>query len=89
MPEVSTREEVYKAIDGERDYQGKWDRDNPGHKDADEAVAFWIICMEQYIQKAKVALTKELNTTQALHEIRKVAALGVACMEYNGAPQRE
>ena len=75
------REEVYKLIDGERDYQdGKY----PHMKEMDEAtpVANWILYMEYQLTDAKYAIYN-LKPALALEHIRKVTALGVACMENN------
>lgn len=83
---MSTRVEVYQAIDGERIYQDS----KPNHSWAQDnmtSVAAWILYMEEHLARAKRAVY-ELNETQALHEVRKVTALGVACMEHKGAPRR-
>ena len=71
-----TREEVYKLIDGEREYQKfKW---NQVFDDSKWSLSDWIVFIERYIQEAKN------NTGFEKHEvdsIRKIAALAVACME--------
>ena len=87
------RKEVYNAIDEEREYQQKWDRERDDKslpkRDETMAVEAWILWMEDYLQKARSAASTFVDKTEALHAIRKVVALGVACMEYNGAPRRE
>ena len=84
------RKEVYKRIDGERDYQDKtWvaRRTKDGTPDEEKSVAEWIIYIENHLLKAKHAVYY-LDTNRALAEVRKVAALAVRAMEIHGAPER-
>jgi hypothetical protein len=87
MPRTPRRE-VYAAIDSERSYQGmKWG-------DPTKTVAEYILYMEHYLGRARaIASSTDMsgqgNKAKAMDEIRKVTALGVVCMEDNGAPQRE
>lgn len=80
------REDVYKLIDGERDYQDSLPNHSQAH-DLNHSVGDWLIFMEHQIDKAKTAFY-ELDTTMALRHIRKATALGVVCMEYNDTPER-
>lgn len=78
-----TRFEVYEAINTERAYQDKkWGA--AGVSSIDE--------FSLYIAGYTADLVKEtshnLTGTEALNIIRKIAALGVACMEHHGAPKR-
>ena len=83
MSRPSFREEVYRAIDKERDHQDlKWNADV--HSTGD-----WIVFMRTYLTQAETRLSKESKTEGALEEIRKVVALGVACMEQNGIVNRK
>ncbi len=77
------RKNVYKVIDSERDHQEKRheDHNNP-HHDKDHSVADWLIYMKEHIQRAEKHLYM-LDRTSAMDEVRKVTALGVACMENN------
>jgi len=84
------RSQVYELIDEERDYQ--CDRHEVKtaefpHRDEDHSVADWLIYMEHHLREAKW-FVYNLNHPDALREIRKIAALGVACMEYNDTPPR-
>jgi hypothetical protein len=86
-----TRQEVYEIIDGERDYQeARWNNLN---KVISNPSSF-ILWMEEYLSKARsLASTRDERIGTAGNEeimdmIRKVTALGVACMELNGAPKR-
>ena len=82
------RESVYKIIDGERDYQdSKWPEPRPLSDDI-TPVAAWILYMETHLNKAKEFIYF-LDEKKALEELRKVTALGVACMENNETPARK
>lgn len=85
-----TREDVYTLIDQERTYQQKWDakEDPTRQKDADKSVETWISWMEVYLHQAKMA-SINVDKTETLNNLRKVLGLGVACLEYKGAPERE
>jgi len=86
---AATRAAVYAAIDGERDYQDAlWDHDSSPHKLSVEA---WLVYMDVYLREAKEQITREADVTakpKVLATIRKITAMGVACMELNGAPLR-
>jgi hypothetical protein len=83
---ATMRANVYEAIDREREYQdARW---GGVPHDARESVGNFLIYMERYLQKAKDAYVDASHSTEALREIRKVAALAVACMEVHGAPRR-
>jgi hypothetical protein len=84
------RTDVYKRIDGERDYQdATWvaRRTADGTPDEDKPVAEWINYIEYHLSRAKERVY-HLDTEGALAEIRKVTALGVRTMEIHGAPER-
>lgn len=88
------REEVYKLIDGEREYQdAKWDAQRatagePLRKDYGVAEA-WILWMEEWLSYARKAAANNIDKTEALEMVRKATALGVACMEYHDTPARQ
>lgn len=80
------RQQVYKIIDGERDYQDrKWG--GRTHDDK-KSVGDFIVYMDQYLFRAKEYLTKNPNKTYAMDAIRKLTALGIAAMETHGALTR-
>lgn len=91
---AATRQMVYDALDSERDYQdSRWHVGTTPSAGQHETGAF-ILYMEEYLARAR-----ELSSTmadgdtnengeEALDFVRKVTALGVACMEQNGAPKR-
>ena len=89
---TATREEVYKAIDGERNYQDdRWNESTTTSAGLHSVTEF-VLYMEHYLTE-----TRRLLSTQAspkaeqdgLDFIRKVTALGVACMEQNGVVKRK
>lgn len=89
-----SRKQVYAAIDEERDYQDSiWNESTTPTKGIHETAAF-ILYMDEYLTRAK-RLSSMLPQGEVdsfgekdLDFVRKVTALGVACMEQNGAPQR-
>jgi len=83
------RNDVYDLVDGERDHQLKrHEKHEVPHQDEDHSVADWITYMEHHIGLAKLWVY-HLDIDNALREVRKITALGVACMEYNETPPRE
>lgn len=70
------------AIEGELQYQDqKW----PGHK---HSVGEYILIMEKCLADAKRQWQTCQGDDAALHEIRQVTAVGVACMNEHYAPHR-
>lgn len=85
------RNEVYKLIDGERDYQDrKWNETttiSKGLHTPDE----WVLYMLDYLTEAQHILSRESATTgrpKAMEVIRKVTAMGVSAMEQNETKPR-
>lgn len=81
------RSEVYKIIDGERDYQ---DSLNPGMEhDGVPTVEAEILMMEEYLKDVRSAWTHEHGGHQkALDLLRKVVSMGIRCFEHHGVPSR-
>lgn len=77
---------VYKAIDSERNYQLK--RWGVNGEDAKHSVGDFLTYMDDYLSEAKHRASREDGDTGSLEVLRKVVALGVACMEQHGAPMR-
>ena len=83
------RKNVYKCVDGERNYQdivGKSGQrgDTP---DEEKPVSEWVNYIEYHLSKAKDKVY-HLRKDDALEELRKVAALAVRAMEIHGCPER-
>jgi hypothetical protein len=73
----SVRQRVYQVIDIERENQdNKW-----GGYDHDKyhSLSDWLIFMEIFLNKAKEA--RRGSDLEVIEELRKVIALGVACLE--------
>lgn len=84
------RNEIYKNIDSERDYQdSNWGsrREKDGTPDEQKPVSEWLNYIEYHINKAK-ARVYHLDTKGATAELRKIAALAVRGMEIHGCPER-
>lgn len=82
---------AFEALEGERLYQNeKWDP-NSTESGGVHNVVEWIVYIEDYIDEAKRILSRHTEpqaTVKALHAIRKVGAMAVACMEQNGVHTR-
>ena len=80
------REDVYKLIDGERDDQDS----QPPRPEVDKItpVANWVLYIRQHLGRAADQIYW-LDEEAALQEMRKIAALAVACMEYNDTKARK
>jgi hypothetical protein len=90
------RSEVYAALDSERTYQDiRWGVDAaPGRRPSDHfhSVSEWLLYIQDYTTEAIHICSREADpvaSEKALNWIRKIAAMGVVCMEQNGAPKRE
>lgn len=87
------RQSVYVEIDREREYQEAcreacdWET---GPKECTPPECF-LVYMRQYLDRAEKAVLLAASQTRpaVLAEIRKVVALGVACLELHGCPQRD
>ena len=89
---MSTRPEVYEALDGERAYQDtRWNSDTTSSGGL-HSFEEWFTYMEDYIAEAKHVLSRHVKKDAdfvASHIMRKVTAMGVAAMEQLGAPKRD
>lgn len=83
----STRQEVYAAIDTERNYQdSKW---SPV-EDHQHTIEEWLVYIQDYLTEAIHQASRNASPSpDALDTIRKITGMGVACMEQNGAPVRK
>ncbi len=92
MTPKATREEVFLALNSEREYQD-WRFDGLRHNRQsrsaiDRSLDEFILYIVQYAQEAAM-LTTHGDEVGALNFVRKVGALTVGCMEAHGAPHRE
>lgn len=90
MMNAPARSAAYHAINSERDYQDEQRGNAKRHagKPPMQPGEF-ILCMEKCLADARTMWYAPDGGTACLPYIRKVAALGVACMEAHGAPCRE
>lgn len=89
---MTTRQEVYKAIDSEMNYQqAKWGSSassgNPGN--GNRTIDEFVLYIRGYAEDLAKIASHELDPTKKLDFVRKVAGLCVATMEQHGAPTRE
>ena len=86
-----TRQEVYKRIDSERDYQSKVWNETTSTSKGEHSIEDFIVYMEDYLCEAKHVLSRtpqpECNK-KASAIMRKVTAMGVSCMEQHGTEYR-
>lgn len=86
-----TRQEVYSAIDTERDYQHtKWGNTLSGGRpgNGERSVDEFVLYISGYADKLVAFSSEFADTETKLNIVRKVAGLCVACMEQHGAPRR-
>lgn len=87
-----SREQVYVAVDGEREYQeARWNPETTPSGGRHELGAY-LIFIDDYLREAKTQLSRGADpkaTQDCLNTLRKITALGVACMEEHGAPARK
>ena len=74
------REDVYRAIDGERDYQdAKWGSDK------EQSLPGYLLIMRKEIEEAIDGWMKDTaHRNSALAEVLQVVAVGVKCLEVYG-----
>ena len=74
------RSGVYLLIDEERNYQDKVEWDHQGKP----TVEAEILMIEEYVAKARQAWVTSDGDKPSLHELRKVAAMAIRCLENHG-----
>jgi len=82
---MSTRQEVFSTINDERVFQDrKWGtiQEHP------HEVGSWLTIMRQLLNDAERAYVSQRGDFGAIDELRKVVAVGVACMEQHGTVPR-
>ena len=81
------RDDIYTVLDGEREYQDrKWGTPFGPKK---HEVGAWLTLMDTHLRRAQDAWSGARDDQSALDALRKVVALGVACMEEHGAVPRQ
>lgn len=79
------RTEVYDIIESERLYQEEYVRKDPSRCDGQKrTVCDYLVLLDHYTRKAQDTWVERPGYENALDEVRKVAALAVACLESHG-----
>jgi hypothetical protein len=91
MKKLTPRVIVFAAINDERSYQdSRWNADTT-ESGGYHTVPEFVLYMEHYLGEARCLLSTQ-GDPKAVHDgldfVRKVTALGVACMEQNGVVER-
>ncbi len=87
----ATRQEVYAAVDGEREYQKKWRDPELTDSEGNHSNVEFLVYIRDYADEALHVATREPDPKARLqntHALRKIAALAVAAMEQNGVLPR-
>ncbi len=89
---MTSREEVYAAVDSERAYQQSFWPITTIYK-GDEAhvhsVGEELLLLADYIEQARRIWVPDRGNEATLHIVRKIAGIAVRCMEHHGAPLRK
>lgn len=84
---MPTRQEVYEAINTERDYQ---DALPPTRTNGQpHTVGDYCTMLRHYVELLDTAWTLNAGDKAALDVMRKIAGIAVHCMEDHGAPRRK
>ena len=92
MDTVTPRSTVYSAIDNERNYQDRLWNPETTPSGGQHPVGSWLTFMRSYLREAEEQISRGADpeaSHASLHTIRKITAMGVACMEQHGAPRRD
>jgi hypothetical protein len=88
---MTSRHEVYAAIDGERLYQDtRWNPETTPSNGI-HPVGSWLTFIRSYLREAEDILSRNADpkaSEGALDILRKIVGMGVACMEQNGVVHR-
>lgn len=88
----ATREEVYAAIDGEREYQDqKWGNTKSSNEpgDGERTVDEFALYISVYADKLRMLAGEFADPQAKLNIIRKVGTLCVNAMEQHGVVERK
>lgn len=92
LPDINIkmpREMVYRAINEERDYQDNMKVGPDGRTDGRiKSVGDYLTLIRVYSAKADNDYSGCPGDVEALHQVRKIAAIAVQCMEVHGAERR-
>jgi hypothetical protein len=83
------RDQVYRAIDSERDYQDSLGRDRMEDWERKHTTGEELSLISTYLRRAQDAYADKPGDIAALEVVRKIAGMCVRCMENHGAPFRQ
>jgi hypothetical protein len=84
------RKEVYERIDQEREYQRlRWGIDLPETGELLKPTESFLLYIQHHLNKAIAEISSTPTDKEALNEVRKIAALAVACLEQHGCDERD
>jgi hypothetical protein len=89
---TTTRTEVYQAVNSERDFQESFVLPERQYYQT-HTLGEFILMLNQYAAQCQQKWTHHADKVdgypESLHEVRKLAAIAIRCMEQHGAPFRE
>jgi hypothetical protein len=88
---MPSRNEVYAAVDSEREYQEYVVEPSLAGEDqglTEHSIGDELVLMKVYIDRAMTAAASRPSKETTLDFVRKVVGVGVRCMEKHGAPPR-
>lgn len=89
---TTDRKEIYKAIDGERDYQDGWKDPTLTTSGGGHSIQEFLTYIASYTNEAMEVGARKPDPAAiefGLHALRKVAALAVSAMEQHGVRTRD
>lgn len=91
MSNKSSRQEVYNAIDGERDYQATVWNETTTTSGGEHSMVEFLVYIQDYTTEALHVNTRKPDQEANVfsqHSLRKIAALAVAALEQHGVKLR-
>lgn len=88
---MPNRLEVAEVVYEERDYQEEMGAKNNwgnGGGASNHSVGDFMTMIQAYLEEARDQYIHTVGDQAVLHVVRKITALGFACMERHGAPRR-
>lgn len=92
MSHAAARSEVFACVEAERRYQDERWSELTTTSGGQHSVGEWAVFIDDYLRQLKTELSRTPEpeaTDLALHTLRKIAAMAVACMEQNGVRHRQ
>ena len=81
------RKDVYKLIDGERDYQDSLGDDRTDGKT--RTICDELVLLQVYVHRALEVWTDTPGDVETREIVRKIAGIAIRCMENHDTPKRK